>query len=325
MQDLRAILRYLGISDANMEQGNLRCDANISLRPTGQKTLGTKVEIKNINSFKMVERALEYEVIRQTEILETNKKVIQETRGWDDSRNLTISQRNKEEANDYRYFPEPDLPPFYPQDDKSLNLEELKRKLPELPKDKRLRFEAEYGLPETDAETLTSDLDLAKYFESILAEMPRITGNSELKKAKAKKTANWLISELLARLNLKDRNISENKIEPKYFAELINSLDEGEINGSMAKEILDEIVETGASPTSVIKAKGLAQNSNEAELESVVTRIIEENPGPVKDFLEGKEKAFGYLVGQAMAATRGKANPKIINELIRKKLKEEPK
>jgi len=321
MQDLRAILRYLGISDANLEQGNMRCDANISLRPVGQKEYGTRAEIKNINSFKMVERAIEYEIERQTEVLDSGEKVKQETRGWDDNKGKTLPQRSKEEANDYRYFPEPDLPPISQSGKNVIDIAAIQSMLPELPKDKAARFVTEYGLSATDAAMLTSDLDTARYFEQTLEEIPEIAGDSEIAKKKAKKIANWILSELIAKINVLNISISETKIKHSDLAALTEMIDTGEISGKIAKEVFSEMFETGKSPAIIIKEKGLVQISDTSELEKVITEVLAANEKSVNDFREGKQQAFGYLVGQVMAKTRGQANPKIVNELLKEKLK----
>ncbi|MDD5692957.1 MAG: Asp-tRNA(Asn)/Glu-tRNA(Gln) amidotransferase subunit GatB [Patescibacteria group bacterium] len=323
VQDLRSILRYLGISDANMEQGNLRCDANISLKPQGQKELGTKVEVKNMNSFKMIERALEHEVKRQEEILSENKKIVQETRGWDDAKGKTLGQRSKEEANDYRYFPEPDIPSIEPNKDNSIDLKEIKNWLPELPKEKRIRFETEYSLSKQDADNLTSDLDLARYFEQTLAEIPQVAGNDEIKKQKAKKLANWLITELLAKLNGQGISILDCKIKHQNFAVLIEKIDSGKISGKIAKEIFSEMFVSGRGVEEIIKEKGLSLISDEKEIETIIRAVISENTASVQDYKSGKEKAFGYLVGQVMAKTKGQANPQIVNKLLKEFLDKE--
>ncbi len=323
MQDLRSILRYLGISDANMEQGNLRCDANISLRKFGQKELGTKVEIKNMNSFKMIERALQYEEKRQTSLLAENKKIVQETRGWDDGSGKTLGQRSKEEANDYRYFPEPDLPPISPTKKDGFDLSEIEARLPELPKEKRKRFETEYALSCHYAETLTSDLELARYFEQVLEEMPEIAESDDLKRQKAKKVANWLVGELLAKLNAASLSIIDCKIKPSSLAVLIEKIDQGEISGKLAKDIFGEMFETGKDPDQIVKAKGLVQISDTSQIEEITAKVIKEHGGPVKDFLAGKEKAFGFLVGQVMAETKGQANPKLVNKILKELLEKD--
>jgi len=323
MQDLRSILKYLGISDANMEQGNLRCDANISIRKQGDKKLGTKVEIKNMNSFKMIERALEYEIKRQTEYLLANKKIVQETRGWDDVQGKTLGQRSKEEANDYRYFPEPDIPPIAPYQDKIIDLDKVRSWLPEMPKAKRLRFETEYGLPSQGAATLTSDLALARFFEQTLEEMAEITENDEIKKKKAKKVANWIVSELLAKLNNANIGIDECMINHRNLATLLEKTESGQISGKIAKEIFSVMFESGKSPDDIIKEKGLTQISDTDEVEKLIKSVIAENTGPVQDYQQGKEKAFGFLIGQVMAKSHGQANPQVVNAILKDLLSKE--
>jgi aspartyl-tRNA(Asn)/glutamyl-tRNA(Gln) amidotransferase subunit B len=320
MQDFRSILRYLGISDANMEQGNLRCDANISLRKEGEKKLGTKVEIKNMNSFKMIERALVYEVARQTEMLNEGKTIIQETRGWNESKGKTIGQRNKEEANDYRYFPEPDLPPIKPHDGE-IDLNEIRNWLPELPKEKFNRFVKEYGLSKEHAETLTSDLEMAVYFEKTIENIPVAAKDDIAKRGVAKLVANWIVGDLLYQMNTKGIPISGMNITPEILAELIDCIQTGEISGKIAKGMIDEMLETGKSAKEIIKEKGLSQITDTKEVEKVIEVVISENPGPVSDYRGGKQQAFGYLVGQVMAKTKGQANPKLVNEILKEKLK----
>ncbi len=321
MQDLRAILRYLGISDANLEQGNMRCDANISLRPIGQKEYGTRAEIKNINSFKMVERAIEYEIGRQTEILDSGEKVKQETRGWDDNKGKTLSQRSKEEANDYRYFPEPDLPPVNQTGKGTIDIQAIQAMLPELPKDKVTRFVSEYGLSSVDAEIIASDLDIARYFEQVIEEIPGVAGDSEKLKAKAKKVSNWLLSELIAKLNAEEISITETRVNHANFADLIEMIDAGEISGKIAKEVFAEMFTSGEKPTVIVKEKGLTQISDTGALDEIIAEVIKANEKSVTDFREGKQQAFGFLVGQVMAYTKGQANPKLVNEILKEKLK----
>ena len=320
MQELRSILRYLRISDANMEQGNMRCDANISLRPIGQKEYGTKVEIKNINSFKMVERALEYEIERQSDILENNETIRQETRGWDDNKGKTLPQRSKEAANDYRYFPEPDLPPINLNKSNSIKIEKIHSLLPELPKEKMQRFMEDYGLPEIDAAALTSDYDMARYFEQVMEEMPEIAGNTESTKMKAKKVSNWLLSELVAKLNESNIFISDIKIGHKDFANLIKMIDAGDISGKIAKDVFTEMFETGKAPESIVEARGLIQISDKVVLGKILDDVIIVNEKSVKDYREGKQQAFGFLIGQIMAKTKGQANPHLVNEMLKERL-----
>jgi len=322
MQDLRSILRYLGVSDANMEQGNLRCDANVSLRPVGQSEYGTKVEIKNMNSFRMIERALDYEVKRQTEMLEGSERIIQETRGWDDARGVTLGQRSKEEANDYRYFPEPDLPPFDLTVGNDFDIKEISKMLPELPKDKSKRFAVEYGLSTADADQLTSDLELAKYFERAVEVLPdNVLSTDELKRQSAKKIANWIIGELVGRMNKFSVQLSEAKVLSVHITDLVTLIDSGAISGKQAKEVFDKMFETGKEPREIIKSEGLGQISNEGELEEIVSKVLVENEKSVEDFHAGKQQAFGYLIGQVMAATHGQANPKLVNEILSRRLK----
>ena len=320
MQDLRSILRYLGVSDANMEQGNMRCDANISLRLFGEEVLGTKVEIKNMNSFKMVERAMEYEVKRQTEMLDNGERVLQETRGWDDGRGVTTEQRSKEEANDYRYFPEPDLPPFvFASSD--FDQDEIKSWLPELPKAKCIRFMQEYGLSEEDALQLTSDLEFAKYFEkSVGALSDKALETDELKRAAAKKLANWIVGELIGKMNKFSVQFSEIKVSPEGITALVSLIDSGEISGKQAKEVFDNMFETGKNPKEIVKESGLGQISDVGALETTITEVLARNEKSVADFAAGKQQAFGFLVGQVMAATRGQANPQMVNEILKEKL-----
>jgi len=314
MQDLRSILRYLGISDANMEQGNLRCDANVSLRLVGQKELGTKVEIKNMNSFKMVERALAYEVERQTEMLESGERIIQETRGWDDAKGITLGQRSKEEANDYRYFPEPDLPPF--------TAGKIEVNLPELPKEKCARFVLEYGLGIVDAKQLTNDLEMAQYFEKAVGALPdKILTADESKRDAAKKLSNWVVGELIGRLNKFSVQLSETKVTPQHIASLITLIDSGAISGKQAKEVFEKMFETGKNPDEIIATAGLGQISNVDELDKIVAKVIGDNLKSVEDYRAGKRQAFGYLIGQVMTVTHGQANPKMVNEILASKLK----
>lgn len=313
MQDIRSILRYLGISDANMDQGNLRCDANISLRPVGQEELGTKVEIKNMNSFKMIERALAYEVERQTEMLDAGARILQETRGWDDNKGVTTEQRSKEEANDYRYFPEPDLPPFV--------VGKVELVLPELPKEKCARFMSEYGLSGADATQLTSDLEFARYFEKAVEALPdNALETDELKRASSKKLANWIVGELIGRMNKFSVQLSDVKIEPGSITELVTLINDGTISGKQAKEVFEEMFDSGKKPTDIVAEKGLGQISNESDLEAIIEKVLTNNPKSVEDFKSGKGQAFGFLMGQVMAETKGQANPQMVNKILKGKL-----
>ncbi len=335
MQELRSILRYLKVSDADMEKGQLRCDANISLRPLDNRELGTKTEIKNLNSFKAVEKALTYEVERQKEILEKGGKVVHETRGFKDEQGITVSQRIKEEVEDYRYFPEPDLPLITierqqttnkqqttnnkQQTANSINIDMIKTQLPELPAEKRRRFKEDYGLSSYDAFVLTSDLDLANFFEKTIEAIPEITESTEILKDKAKKIASWIQTELLGLLNLKIISIKDSKINPENLAELIELIDKGEISGKIAKGIFLEMFETGKKASSLISEKGIKM-VEVSEIEKVIDKIIKENPRAVADYKAGKEASLKFLVGQVMRETKGQADPKTVNELLRKKL-----
>jgi aspartyl-tRNA(Asn)/glutamyl-tRNA(Gln) amidotransferase subunit B len=318
-QELQLILRYLGVSDADMEKGQMRVEANISLQKD-QKT-GVKVEIKNLNSFRSVERALEYEIQRQKDLLESGEKVIQETRGWDEAKQKTFSQRTKEEAEDYRYFPEPDLPPLKVSSFKF----QVSRELPELPQAKRQRFFQEYKLPQKDIEILVADKDLADYFEQVCSEFAQTEeADKKLPLEKLYKLAtNYLLTEV-PRLTDKiqdPRYKIREKIMPENFAEFIVLIKQGEISSSAAQTVLKEMFTTGADPSHIIEAKGLKQVSDEAELTKVVEQVIKDNPGPVKDYCSGKENALQFLVGQVMKATQGKANPQIVSGILRKRLK----
>jgi len=320
LSDLRSILRYLGVSDANMDQGNLRCDANISLRPVGQNELGTKVEIKNMNSFRMIERALDYEIERQTGMLDRGEQIHQETRGWDDGRGVTTGQRSKEEANDYRYFPEPDLPPFVVERGE-FDIDEIRSRLPELPKAKCKRFSQEYGLSEADAKQLTSDLEFAQYFERAVATLSdEVLRTDDLKRASAKKLSNWIVSELIGKMNKSNMQLADVKIAPEQITELLIMIEAGTISGKQAKDVFDVMFETGNEPEEIVKESGLGQISDGAELEVIILEVLEKNKKSVEDFAAGKQQAFGFLIGQVMAATRGQANPQMVNKILKEKL-----
>jgi aspartyl-tRNA(Asn)/glutamyl-tRNA(Gln) amidotransferase subunit B len=306
MKKLRAILKCLGVCDGNMEQGSLRCDANISIRPVGQKEYGTRAEVKNINSFKFVEKALEYEIKRQIKVIEEGGKVIQETRLWDSNKGITESMRGKEEAHDYHYFPEPDLVPITVE---QKWIDELKASLPELPDAKRKRFVSEYGLPEYDADLLTSEKTLAQWFE----EAVRSGGQP-------KAAANWMMGELAKLLNEENKSIEECKLKPKQLAEMLKLIDNGTISGKIAKTVFEEMYKTGKDSEAIVKEKGLVQISDEGAIEKAVDEVIARNPKEVERFKAGDEKLLGFLVGQIMKLTKGKANPQIVNEIVKKKL-----
>jgi len=302
LQKLRAILRTLGVSDADMEKGQLRCDVNVSLRPVGEARLGTKVEVKNLNSFRSVHRALEYEIGRQTEMLERGETIQQETRGWVDERGITVSQRSKEEAHDYRYFPEPDLPPVFV--DRAW-LERLRLRLPELPDARRARYMEAFGLGTYDAELLSTDLWAARLFEQTA------TAGADPKKA-----ANWIQNDV-ARL----RADSDPPLSPNNLAELIRLVDDGVIGISAARQLLATVCETGKTPRVLVDELGLGQVSDSSALEAAVRAAIDANPSAVADYRSGKATAINFLKGQVMKTTRGKANPAIAEDLLKSLLR----
>ncbi len=307
LKKLRQLVRYLGVSDGNMEEGSLRCDANISLRPVGQKEFGVKAELKNMNSFRHVQKALEYEIRRQSALLMDNREVVQETRLWDHARGVTLAMRGKEEAHDYRYFPEPDLLPVEIDDDW---LASVKKNLPELPDTKRDRFIKEYGLPAYDAGVLTTSRSMADYFEACVSAYPN-----------PKTVSNWVMVELVRLLKQDNREIDACPVQPDHLAGLLKLLEEGTISGKMAKEVLEQAYNTGKSPEEIVKEQGLAQVSDEATLKAVVQQVIDDCPQEVEKYKAGKHKILGFLVGQVMKRTKGKANPQKVNELLRESLK----
>ena len=320
-QKLQQICRYLEISEADMEKGHMRCEVNISLHKEGDDRLsGTKVEVKNINSFRFVEKAIDYEIKRQTEVLEKGEKVVQETRGYDSDRDVTVSQRIKEEAHDYRYFPEPDIPPLKFTDDQ---IELLRHRLPELPDAKKKRFSEEYHLSAENIEVIASDKDLAEYFEDVISEVKEKKTCGEVV-ADEKKcitlSANYIVSELQKHLVKNNQSINDVKIIPENYAELIGFVADGKINSSAAQIVLEEMYKTGAEPAHVIEEKNLAQVSDEKELENIVQKIIDANPKSVEDYKAGKTNALQFLMGQVMKETKGKANPGIVTEILKNKL-----
>ena len=306
LKALREIVRYLGISDGNMEEGSLRCDANISLRPRGEEKLGTKVELKNMNSFRHVQKALEYEIRRQSALLLDGQELLQETRLWDVAKGVTLSMRSKEEAHDYRYFPDPDLVPT--EIDESW-LESVAASLPELPQAKRERFRSQYGLPDYDAAIITSSRPMADFFEECVSLFDDPKGVS-----------NWMMGEVAKLLNEYGVEIEESRLTPSHLAEILSLIKEGTISGKIGKSILAEVFESGRSPRNIVKEKGLEQVSDTGELEAVVDSIIQRHPAEVEKFRAGKTKVMGFFVGQIMRETKGKANPKVVNELLLKKL-----
>jgi len=303
---LRAILQYIGVNEGDMESGQLRCDANVSLRPTGSTNLGTKVEIKNMNSFRAIHRAIAYEIERQTEVLESGGSLVQETRGWNEAGGVTVSQRGKEYAEDYRYFPEPDLPPLTISREW---VEEIRQSIPELPAARRARFMAAFGLTPYNASLLTTSRATAQYFEDALKAG-----------APAKAAANWILVELNALLNADRRDISQVSIKPQHLADLIGLIDRGAITRNMAKGVFAEMYRTGEAPASIVARQGLSQITGETELDALVDQVLGENPTVVAEYKAGKEKAFMFLVGQAMRLSKGRANPERLNMMLRQKL-----
>ena len=321
-QKLQQICRYLEISDADMEKGNMRCEANISLYGEGEEKLsGTKVEVKNINSFKFVEKAINFEIERQTEMLDKGEKIVQETRGWDANKGETVSQRKKESAHDYRYFPEPDIPPFSFDE---AYVENIKRKLPELPDQKFERFKKEYDLPIADVEIITCEKELAQYFENVVSEIREKISCKEYvcqEERAIKLAANYMIGELRKHMGEHEHDLADIKITPENYAEFICILSEGKINSSAAQTVLAEMYKTGGDPSQIIEEKNLAQMDDSDELEKIVEEVLAKNEKSVADFRAGKENASKFLIGQVMAHTKGKANPQKVQEIVKNKLK----
>ncbi|HEX2965969.1 MAG TPA: Asp-tRNA(Asn)/Glu-tRNA(Gln) amidotransferase subunit GatB [Syntrophorhabdaceae bacterium] len=310
LKALRDILLYLEICDGNMEEGSFRCDANVSVRRKGSSALGTRTEMKNLNSFKHVEKSLDYEIRRQIEIIKKGGEIVQETRLFNADEGVTYSMRGKEEAHDYRYFPEPDLLPLVIDEDW---IEEVSKTLPELPSEKVERFIEQYGLPRYDVEILCSDNDLAGYFEDTLRLFPN----------EPKTVSNWIMTELLRELKAGDVSPKKSPVSPAQLAELLTLVKEGVISNKIAKDIFPEIYETGVSPKRLVQEKGLVQISDEGAIIRKIDEILARSPKELADFRAGKEKLLGYFVGQVMKETKGQANPKLLNELLLKRLKGE--
>ncbi len=306
---LRQLVRYLGISSGDMEKGAMRCEVNLSMRPVGTEEFGTKVEVKNLNSFRTVRNAIDYEIKRQTKILQAGGEVEQVTMGWDENKNMTVVQRSKEDAHDYRYFPEPDLPPL---DLDPVWLEALQARLPELPDQKLDRYVQEWSLPRQDAVLLIENRERARFFEQVMMA-------SEGKLA-PKSVANWFTGEIFRLLNEGDLTPREIKFEPSDLTRLIELVETNAINRLAGKEVLSTMWETGDKPDAIVEAKGLKQISDSSVLDDLVAQIISEHPGPVEQFKGGKQKVIGFLVGQVMRLSKGKANPKMVEQCFRKKL-----
>ena len=313
---LHGIIQYLGVSTANAQDGSFRCDANISLRPVGQKEYGTKTEIKNMNSMRAVFMALNHEIERQQKVLDSGDRVVQETRGWSEERNVTYSQRSKEEAHDYRYFPEPDLPPIVVDE---AWIEEIRRKIPELASDRLTRLAGQFGLSEYDARLLTTSKSTADFFEQT-TRLLSVSGE-DLERY-AKNVSNWILGDLSRLLNLRDLEIQESPVSPEHLRELITLVDDGTVSISIAKKVLEEVFESGDSPGRVVQEKGYTQISDSSVVKTAVAKAIDANPQAVTDYMGGKETAAKFLVGQVMKITKGQAKPDLVNELVVRALEE---
>ena len=307
MKAMHQLVTFLDVSDGNMAQGSLRCDANVSIRKKGDKELGTRTEIKNINSFKFIEKAINFEIKRQIKILENGEKVVQETRLYDSSKDETRPMRSKEFANDYRYFPEPDLLPVIISDEE---IQKIRDEFPELPKEKEIRYQQEYGLTAYDAQIIASSKSMADFFETALQKTKNYTLLS-----------NWLIGEISAYLNKQQIEINESKLSADKVAMLINRIDDQTISGKIGKSIFEEMCTNGSSPDEIIKSQGLEQISDDGAIEEIILTVINENPTQVEAYLAGKDKLFGFFVGQVMKLTEGKANPKAVNSILKDKLR----
>lgn len=307
LEKLRAIMQYCDVSDVKMEEGSMRCDANVSLRPHGQKELGTRAELKNMNSFRGVLRGLEYEQLRQAEILDEGGIVVQETRRWDESQGKTFSMRSKEEAHDYRYFPDPDLVTLH-IDQEWKN--RIKASIPELPDARKARYTTQFGLPSYDAEVITSSKQLADLFE-----------NSLQYTTDAKSVSNWIMGDLLGYLNSTGQELSEVKLTGQGLGEMIGLIEKGTISSKIAKTVFKEMLTSGKLPSQVVEEQGLVQISDEGAILAIVNEVIADNPASVEDYKAGKDKAIGFLVGQVMKRSKGKANPGLANKLLIEVLK----
>jgi aspartyl-tRNA(Asn)/glutamyl-tRNA(Gln) amidotransferase subunit B len=306
LRQLRSIVRYLGICDGNLEEGSFRCDANVSIRPKGSSGLGTRTELKNLNSFRFVEKAIEHEINRQREVLADGGAIVQETRLWDSAKGQTFSMRGKEEAHDYRYFPDPDLLPLVIDEEW---IERVRRSLPELPDARRARFVAQYGLPDYDAGVLTSDRELADYFEACLEAFPQ-----------PKPVSNWIMGPLLGMLNAGGTPVERAPIPAAALADLLKLVDGGAISAKTAKSVFEEMAASGKTAAAIVAEKGLSQISEADALEAVVQGVLDRNPKEIAAYRGGKTKLMGFFVGEVMKATRGRANPKAVNELLRQRL-----
>lgn len=306
MEKIKAIMEYIDVSNCRMEEGNLRADVNVSIRPVGSKELGTRTEMKNINSFKSLVDAIDYEIDRQKEVLEDGGHIVQETRTWDPNRGITLSMRSKEDAHDYRYMPEPDLPPIVTTDEQ---IEAYRKELPELPDARRERLEKEYGLSDYDAGVITASRPMAEYFDEVVA------GGAD-----AKLAANWIMGELAKHLNAENKTIVDSPVEPARLAAMIQMITKGTISSKIAKTVFEEMWTSKDAPEEIVKAKGLVQITDTKAIEEIVDKVIADNPKPVEDYKGGNKKAIGALVGQVMKQSKGKANPQMVNQLLAQKL-----
>ncbi|MCR1898779.1 Asp-tRNA(Asn)/Glu-tRNA(Gln) amidotransferase subunit GatB [Irregularibacter muris] len=307
-EKIKAILEFTGVSNCKMQEGSLRFDVNLSIRPQGQEALGTRTEMKNLNSFRSLVRAIEHESQRQMQALEKGEEIIQETRKWDDEKGVSYSLRSKEEAQDYRYFPDPDLVPILLEDS---YIERLREELPELPHSRKKRYVKELGLPEYDADILTTSRALSDYFEETLKSY-----------SDAKAVSNWMMGDILRLLRAGEIEIEDIPFTSENFAKLLHLIEKKTISGSIGKKVLEEMFKTGKSPEDIIQEKGLVQINDEKALEDMIRGILQDNPQSVADYKAGKEKAFGFMVGQTMRISRGKANPQVVNQVLKRLLEE---
>ena len=314
LNSVHSLLQYIGVSTANMQDGSFRCDTNVSIRPLGSSELGSKVEVKNLNSFRSVNDALEYEVERQTGVVNEGGRVLQETRGWSEEREVTFAQRSKEYAHDYRYFPEPDLPPMVidPQ-----WVEELRASLPELPQARRQRFASQYGLSQYDANQLTTSRATADFFEATVADEVL---KGQAVEARAKSISNWVVTEVNRLLNRSGLDIDQCRLTPANLAQLVDLVESGSLSNTLAKMVLEEAFNSGKAPKEIVEQQGYVQISDVSVMESAVDEAVTANPQAVADYLKGKETASRFLVGQVMKITRGKGNPTVVNDLVIEKL-----
>jgi len=308
LRTIHTLVKYLDICDGNMQEGSFRCDANISLKKSTDTKLGIRAEIKNINSFKFVEQAINYEIERQSEILDSGGEVVQETRLYDPAKNQTRSMRSKEEANDYRYFPDPDLLPVYIDDQ---DIKSIKSTMPELPEEKRIRFMRDYSLSEYDTSVLISDKNLSSYFESVIKS----------KKLEPKNVANWILTDLLGLANKNRTAINELPITPDRLEQLLIFVHDGIISNKQGKAVLEKMWNTSKTPKEIIDSEGISQESNENEINKLVDKVLENHYKSVEEYMKGKDKLFGFFIGEVMKESKGKANPKIVNKILRERLK----